>query len=45
MYFKLIVTALHVTVKDANDSSFEFNEDFNFDDDVSMIENLKSSFI
>lgn len=45
MYFKLIVTALHVTVKDANDSSFEFNEDFNFDYDVSMIENLKSSFI
>ncbi len=45
MYFKLIVTALYVTVKDANDSSFEFNEDFNFDDDVSMIENLKSSFI
>lgn len=45
MYFKLIVTALHVTVKDANDSSFKFNEDFNFDDDVSMIENLKSSFI
>lgn len=45
IYSKSIMTALHVIVKHADDSFFKFNKNFDFNDDVSIIENSKPSFI
>jgi hypothetical protein len=45
MYSKSIMTASHVTVEDADDSSFESDENSDSGDDVSMVEDPKPSFI